>query len=80
MSKAEKLKAKFKEAEGQFKWIELISLLAHLGFRQIEREGSRVVFTNGTLVIRLHRPHPQKEVKAYALRQLREILENEGLI
>jgi predicted RNA binding protein YcfA (HicA-like mRNA interferase family) len=80
MSKAEKLKRKFKQAKSQFTWPELVTLLTHLGFRQIEGEGSRVAFTNDTLIIKLHRPHPQKEVKAYAVRLVREVLENEGLL
>lgn len=80
MSKAEKLKARFRCATHQFTWLELVALLAHLGFIKLEGEGSRVVFTNGTIVIRLHRPHPQKEVKAYVVRLVREILETEGLL
>ena len=28
----------------------------------------------------LHKPHPQKELKAYQIKQLIEILEQEGLI
>lgn len=30
--------------------------------------------------ILLHKPHPQKELKAYQVRQLRDLLEQEGLI
>jgi hypothetical protein len=80
MSKAEKLKAKLRRAETRFKWTELVALLAHPGFEQIEGDGSRVAFHSDTLVIRLHKPHPQKELKAYAVRQVREILQSEGLI
>ena len=28
----------------------------------------------------LHKPHPQKELKAYQVKQLIEVLEQEGLI
>ena len=30
--------------------------------------------------ILLHKPHPQKELKAYQIKQLIEVLEQEGLI
>nr|WP_297874465.1 type II toxin-antitoxin system HicA family toxin [uncultured Blautia sp.] len=43
--------------------------------------GSRIIFTNdkhGSIL--LHKPHPQKELKAYQIKQLIEILEQEGLI
>ena len=43
--------------------------------------GSRIIFTNdehGSIL--LHKPHPQKELKAYQIKQLLEILEQEGLI
>ena len=43
--------------------------------------GSRVMFINeqhGSIL--LHKPHPQKELKGYQIKQLIEILEQEGLI
>ncbi|MCU7904956.1 MAG: type II toxin-antitoxin system HicA family toxin [Candidatus Thiodiazotropha sp. (ex Epidulcina cf. delphinae)] len=55
-------------------------LLKALGFRQLEGAGSRVRFVKGDLQIRLHKPHPQRELKAYAVRQVREVLESEGLL
>ena len=43
--------------------------------------GSRVMFVNEKHgCILLHKPHPQKELKAYQIKQLIEILEQEGLI
>lgn len=80
MGKSDKLLSKFLAAKGQFKWVELVSLLNGLGFEQIEGAGSRVCFTNDNLNIRLHRPHPHKEVKAYIIIQVRDILIAEGLI
>ena len=80
MSKALKLLAKFKSAKGTFKWNELTVLLSQLGFEKVEAEGSRVTFTNGVIVIKLHKPHPQKELKAYAVKQVRNMLKNEGLL
>ena len=80
MSKTDKLLEKFKLAKGTFKWRDLISLLTHLGFKIIEAEGSRVTFTNGRVTIKLHKPYPQKEVKAYAVKQVKQTLKNEGLL
>ena len=59
---------------------DLIAVLASLGFKQIEGAGSRVSFSNGTVMIKLHKPHPQKEVKAYAVKQVKEVLKREGLL
>ena len=80
MSKAEKLIKKLKSAKKSFKWSELTALLENLGFKKIEGDGSRVTFVNDNILIKLHKPHPQKELKAYAIRQVKEILKSEGLI
>ena len=80
MTKLDKLIDRFRSEPRDFEWSEMIRLLRGLGFDQIEGSGSRVCFTNGEINIRLHKPHPQKEVKAYAVRQVRELLEREGLI
>ena len=80
MSKAEKLIKKLKSAKNSFKWSELTALLESLGFKKIEGDGSRVTFVNDNILIKLHKPHPQKELKAYAIRQVKEILKSEGLI
>jgi len=43
--------------------------------------GSRVMFTSEQFApILLHKPHPRKELLAYQVKQLVEILEQEGLI
>lgn len=80
MSRQEKLLASFMVARRDYKWLDLVAVLKSLGFEYIEAEGSRVDFIRGELTIHLHKPHPQKEVKAYALRQVKELLTREGLI
>ena len=80
MSKAEKLLSKFRVANGPVKWADLVSLLTSLGFEQVEGKGSRVGFSKGDLTIRLHKPHPQKEIKTYAVRQIQSILKDEGIL
>lgn len=43
--------------------------------------GSRVIFESESHgCIMLHKPHPQKELKAYQIKQLIEYLEQEDLI
>ena len=80
MTNARKLLEKFRSAKGEIKWIDLLALFNLLGFQKIEGEGSRVAFTNGDIIIKLHKPHPQKEVRAYAVRQVKQMLDNEGFI
>ena len=43
--------------------------------------GSRIMFvseTHGSIL--LHKPHPQKDLKTYQIKQLADYLEQEGLI
>lgn len=59
-------------------------LLEYLDFWESNKgktSGSRVVFTNelhGNIM--LHKPHSQKELKKYQIKQLKEFLEQEDLI
>ena len=80
MTRLGKLITEFKGAKGEYKWTDLLALLKGLGFDPIEGSGSRVKFTNGEVSINLHKPHPQKEVRAYAVKQVKSLLEQEGLI
>ena len=82
MSKLGKLIAKLKSNKHSLKWIELVTLLKALGYVQIEGDGSRAKFDNGNAndLINLHKPHPNKEIKAYALRQVLTKLTHAGLI
>ena len=80
MSKTEKLLTKLKDAGSSYAWSDLVTLLKMLGFEQLDGAGSRVRFVKGDVQIRLHKPHPQKEMKAYAVKQVKEILEAEGLL
>lgn len=59
-----------------------VILLEHYGYRQDNKgktSGSRVRFVcEGHADILLHRPHPQKELKGYVVKQLHSFLEQEG--
>ena len=76
----QKLKSKPKD----FTFDETETLLRYLDFVRFDKgktSGSRVIFVSeehGSIM--LHKPHPQKEMKAYQVKQLLETLEQEGLI
>lgn len=80
MSKKDKLIQKFLSTKRNFLWLDLVAILIALGFRKLEAEGSRVDFVKDDLVINLHKPHPSKEIKAYALKQVKEKLKEWGEI
>jgi hypothetical protein len=59
----------------------LVRLLRSLGYEEKKGAGSRRKFRGARLPsIDLHEPHPGRVVKQYALRQVREMLEKEGLL
>ena len=63
---------------------EKLILLDYLEFTKSNKgktSGSRVMFSSeehGNILP--HKPHPQKELKEYQVKQLRDLLEQEGLI
>lgn len=63
---------------------EVETLLKYLAYTRSDKgrtSGSRVMFTSSEHApILLHKPHPRKELLAYQVKQLVEILEQEGLI
>ncbi len=84
MGKKEKLIQKLKLSQSGFSYDEAVTLLSSLGYELSNKgktSGSRVVFKlDGHASIYLHKPHPQKELKAYQIKQIKEVLEQEGLI
>jgi len=82
MGKLEKLLQKMENHAATWTWDELCSLLIKLGYTKEEGAGSRVKFDNGNAsdLINLHKPHPSNEVKAYVMKQVREKLENGGML
>lgn len=79
MTKTDKFITKLKSAK-TLTWNELTSALKALGYKQVEGDGSRVKFDNGVPkeLINMHKPHPSNELKAYALRQVRDKLTEWG--
>lgn len=82
MSKTEKLLSKLSSAGSTFNWKDLITLLAQLGYEKQEMAGSRVRFYNATTqhMIRLHKPHPDNHIKGGALKDVRQLLKQEGYL
>ena len=84
MGQKEKLIQQLKSKPKDFTFNDAETLLNYLDYVRSNKgktSGSRVVFVNenhGNIL--LHKPHPLKELKAYQIKQLLEILEQEGLI
>lgn len=83
MSTLEKLKDRVRHIPKDFTYEEARRLLISLGYKEINKgktSGSRVRFYRETdgVFIDLHRPHPQKEMKKYAVEQLVEKLKEFG--
>ena len=85
MSQRDKLINKLKSNSKAFTFDETVVLLEYLGFtvdNKGKTSGSRIMFRNDDLGLKIsfHKPHPQKELKEYQIKQLRGFLEEEGLL
>ncbi len=83
MGKLEKLIERLKSCPKDFTFDEMQSLLTALGFEFSNKgrtNGSRVKFFKDGICIILHKPHPRKELLAYQIKQVIEILSQEGMI
>ena len=84
MGQKEKLIQRLKTKPKDFSFNDAEALLGYLDYSLVNKgktSGSRVMFvseTHGSIL--LHRPHPQKELKTYQIKQLKKFLEQEGLI
>lgn len=83
LGKKEKLIARLKTIPKDFTFDEMEALLLALGFEKSNKgktSGSRVKFIKDDIPIILHKPHPRKELLEYQVKQILEVLEEEGLI
>ncbi len=83
MGKLEKMIEHLKSAPKDFTFDEMKALLLALGFEFSNKgktSGSRIKFFKDGICIILHKPHPRKELLAYQIKQIIEILTEEGLI
>ena len=84
MGQKEKLIEKLKAKPKTFTFDDAERLLGYCSYSRSNKgrtSGSRVMFVSETHPpILLHRPHPRKELLEYQIKQLIEILEQEGLL
>lgn len=84
MGQKEKLIRRLKSKPKDFTFDDAETLLNYLSYSRSNKgktSGSRIIFISENHgAILLHKPHPRKELKAYQIKQLIEILEQEGLI
>ncbi|MFA7239943.1 MAG: type II toxin-antitoxin system HicA family toxin [Sulfuricellaceae bacterium] len=84
MGKYEKLLDRLRSRPVDFTFDEMETVLTGFGYRRTDggkTTGSAVRFIHSQYqVIRLHKPHPGNELKRYAISDVLEKLESEGLI
>lgn len=84
MGQKEKLIQRLKSKPKDFTFDEVESLLGYLGYQRSDKgrtSGSRVMFVHDQYPpIMMHKPHPRKELLDYQVKQLLEMLKQEGLI
>ena len=88
MSKKEKLLKRVLKMGNDFEifeYNEMVSLLNQFGLYEIQigkTTGSAVCFSSkdNVIKIRFHKPHPDKYMKKYVMKQIKEMLEKEGLL
>lgn len=77
LGKLEKAKLRLKNEPADYTFKEAESLLINLGFEEYNKgktSGSRIIFIRKEEKILLHKPHPNKEMPLYAVRQLKQKL------
>ena len=83
MGKKEKLISRLKSKPKDFTFDEADALLTSLGMKKSNKgktSGSRVEYELDGVKVRLHKPHPQKELKKYQISDMLDDLTDGGLI
>ena len=84
MGQKEKLITKLKAKPKTFTFDDAESLLRYFHYERFNKgrtSGSRIMFVSEEHPpILMHKPHPRKELLEYQVKQLIEILEQEGLL
>jgi hypothetical protein len=60
-------------------WDDVVNLIQLLGGVVTQGDGSRVRFDLNEISLNIHSPHPQKELKRYQIKALREFLIKTGV-
>jgi len=82
MARTKKLIQRLKSKPQDFTWQELVTLLSQLGFDQVQGGGSRVKFYHQRrdCLIQLHKPHPARILKHYAIKEVLDTLQRGRLL
>lgn len=85
MGKNEKLLKRLYTLPKDFTYNELKKLMSSLGFVEDNKgktSGSRVIFYHNQkqLILRLHKPHPNNELKLYQVKEIVDFLKRSGEI
>ncbi len=85
MGKKEKAIRRLLSRPKDFTYSELVSLLAYFSYEEDtggKTSGSAVRFYNEKTghIIRVHKPHPEPEMKPYAIKQMISDLRKEGYL
>ena len=82
MSQKDKLIERFKRLPTDFTYDESVSLLKIFGYREYCNDGSRRSFIHApdNHIIYIHKPHPGNIVKMYALKDVKQTLEEHGYL
>jgi hypothetical protein len=85
MTKAAKLLDRFLSRPKDFSYDELRRLLSGFGYEEVaigKTSGSRVAFINRKTkhIIRLHKPHPEPQLKRYQIEALIDEFRKAGVI
>ena len=60
-------------------WTDVVALVKALGGSVIQGDGSRVRLDLNGVSLNIHSPHPQKELKRYQVKAVRDFLDNAGV-
>ena len=83
MGTKEKLIKRFQSLPKDFTWDEFVRLFGVLGFElgnKGKTSGSRVIFTKGNISYIAHKPHPERYIKSYVMKQVLQFLTDNELI
>ena len=83
MGRKDKLIIRLKSKPKDFTFDEAKALLEFCGYvisNSGKTSGSRVCFTRGKKIFRMHKPHPRKELLHYQVIELINELRGEGLL
>jgi len=82
VSQKDKLVKRFLSIPSDFTYNETVTLMKFFGFIEKSNDGSRRAFYHPetSQVIFIHEPHPESTMKKYALRDIKQSLEEGGYL